>query len=232
MSIQWAQMAGPWTQWVPQTSRANSAHRWSAGPDYLYRITLAGGAAIENVGYVFGGYGVSLGGAGQFVNDVQVWQSGAWRAFTASSPPKGKQNPCFAAWNDRLVLWGGGNGDTIGANLLFDQQNIWLLSPAPRTWSVLPLTPGPDAQAPSISSPVTCTLVGSVLYIWASGNPLLTSVSYGLLHKLVLQALQWISGPNLEPATTNSSVSNPPSAPTSPSSDSSGSPPIAVVAKA
>ncbi|RKO83353.1 hypothetical protein BDK51DRAFT_50023, partial [Blyttiomyces helicus] len=207
----------------------NPGTGWMRGPPYPHVINAAGAIGVADRGFVFGGYGLTFDSGQGLYNDVEVLQSGAtaWLTPTIPLPMDAREFMCFAAWknvipekncscslaprahhrNNQLVMWGG--SDPFN-QAIHDNQGIWLFSLQSQLWTVTPpLKVATNAQAPSIAAVTTCSVVGSVLYIWVTGTPNQNS-PFGLLHKLDLEALTWISGPTINlaaaPVISTSSV--------------------------
>ncbi|RKO84331.1 hypothetical protein BDK51DRAFT_33381 [Blyttiomyces helicus] len=128
-------------------------------------ITAAGAIAVGGVEYVYGGSDQS-----QLLGNLDALTPvGSWSVVengTAAGSPPARENMCFEAWNNTLVLWGGQYSPTI-----LSESGIWLFNVtkgSPGGWSDQPLQLAPGATAPNLTNPITCTVVGSVLHIWGA----------------------------------------------------------------
>ncbi|RKO89137.1 hypothetical protein BDK51DRAFT_44268, partial [Blyttiomyces helicus] len=164
-------------------------------------ISSAGGVVLDGVGYVYGGYqgdDVYLGAlAALGHNGGSVVANGT---AAGSSSPLPREKMCMAAWNGSILVWGGDDARNVALNQISD-SGIWV-STTGGAWSELPMLVATGAVAPPEPAIATCTVVGSVLYIWATSTRPGTFITtpYGLLHKLNLATMTWISGPSLDPA--------------------------------
>ncbi|RKO87550.1 hypothetical protein BDK51DRAFT_34767 [Blyttiomyces helicus] len=173
-----AYFVGYWAQWVATSASTQvynpTSNAWTMGPDYPHTINAAGSAVIGDV----------------------ALQADSWDVVPEGlKNPAGREYPCLAAWNETLVLWGGYNQAKIYTDRNMSDPGIWTF--ASGSWAVHPSNLAPDALAPTQTILPTCSVVGSVMYIWTSFNQTTGTIPYGLLHKLNLTDMTWISGPNI-----------------------------------
>ncbi|RKO87408.1 hypothetical protein BDK51DRAFT_25976, partial [Blyttiomyces helicus] len=199
---------------------ARSVFQYLASGSCAYPpITSAGGVVVAGVGYVYGGFAGGLQGM------LKTLGLDGWSVVAdgkAAGSPSLRECMYLAEWNGKIILWGGTNQVDLTDNTL-SNSGIWFF--AAGSWREQPLQGATGAAAPTLYSALTCSMVASVLYIWSSG-----SQNTGLLHRLDLQALTWISGPNRDPPPGILTPSVTPTATPSVAANSSSTPSAAVIA--
>ncbi|RKO88689.1 hypothetical protein BDK51DRAFT_39715 [Blyttiomyces helicus] len=165
---------------------------WTQGPQYPHAINRAGAVSITGNAYVYGGF------AGSFWGDLNVLAPpyGTWNTLldpTAGEEPTPRENMCFTAWNDLLILYGGHAylpGTQI-YNPVVPAFYIFNTTANSASWTPIQIATLPGARAPSSTDSLSCVIAGSTLHVWSDGD----RSPAGILHLLDLDQWAWSTRP-------------------------------------